>query len=283
MQQELNDRQQQIMELLITEGELRISDLRDRFDVTEMTLRRDLEKMEKLGLLKRTFGGAIPITQTLRERSVRMMAEKMLIGKHAAESAMPGESIFIDGGTTTLQVARYLSPDKGLTVVTNALNVAAVLLDKGIRTIVLGGNALEATSTLVGPLAAEMLSRMAFDRAFLGATGCSFPHGFSNSDPYEAELKRMAIERSAVSCVVIDHTKFGVRSLVSFASLSQVRRIYTDRLPERPGLRDAIAEAGVDVIECEGRPAVGTTVGTEPTDDDSGRSFAIRDRNGDAR
>lgn len=282
MQQELNDRQQQIMEMLIAEGELRISDLRDRFRVTEMTLRRDLEKMEKLGLLKRTFGGAIPITQTLRERSVRMIAEKMLIGKRAAESVMPGESIFIDGGTTTLQVARHLPTDKDLTVVTNALNVAAVLLDKGIRTIVLGGNALEATSTLVGPLAAETLSRMAFDRAFLGATGCSFRHGFSNSDPYEAELKRMAIERAAVSCMVIDHTKFGVRSLVSFASLSEVRRIYTDRFPDLHELREAVAEAGIDVIECEERPAVGIAEENASTDG-GGRTIGNRDGNEGAR
>ena len=167
----LNERQQQIMEMLSREGEVRIRDLKEHFSVTEMTLRRDLEKMEQIGVLKRTFGGAISVTQDVRKRSVKMIEEKIRIGKKAAESVQPGESVFIDGGTTTLQVAKHLPTGIRITVVTNALNVANVLLEKGIRTIVTGGIALETTSTLVGPLAVEAISRMAFDRAFIGATG----------------------------------------------------------------------------------------------------------------
>lgn len=247
----LNERQQQIMEMLSREGEVRISQLKEHFPVTEMTLRRDLEKLEQIGVLKRTFGGAISITQDIRKRSVKMMEEKIRIGKKAAESVQPGESIFIDGGTTALQVAKHLPAGIRITVVTHALNAAHLLVEKGIRTIVTGGIALETTSTLVGPLAVEAISRMAFDRAFIGASGCSVQHGFSNSDPYESELKKMAIERAVEANIVIDHTKFGQCSLVSFADLSKVHGVYTDRLPDDSALLSACKDAGVRLIECE--------------------------------
>jgi DeoR/GlpR family transcriptional regulator of sugar metabolism len=245
----MNERQRQIVDLLTRYGEVRIHDLKERFPVTEMTLRRDLEKLEQLGLMKRTFGGAISVTQSIQERAVRQMDEKLRIGRAAAAAIREGESVFIDGGTTTLQIARHLPAGFAVTVVTNALNVAAALLERRIRTIVLGGMALESTSTLVGPLAVEAIGKMAFDRIFLGATGVSARHGFSNSDLYEAELKRAAIRRAAEVNVTADHTKFGEQVLVSFASLGQVHRLFTDRRPDE-GLQRACEEAGLEIVVC---------------------------------
>lgn len=244
----LNARQQRLLERITIEGEVRISDLKEAFDVTEMTIRRDLEKLEETGSIKRTFGGAIFVGKdiALQERSGILTEEKVRIGRKAAALIQPGESVFIDGGTTTLQVARHITPGMKITVVTNAINVAAELSGKRIPTLMTGGMLLEATHSLVGPTAVQNMEGMAFDRIFLGATGVNIEHGFSNSNIYEAEIKRNAIRQAAETNIVLDHTKFGAKVLVSFAALSGVHRIVTDRLLEG-GLQRACEEAGVQL------------------------------------
>lgn len=244
----LNARQQQMLDHFSQEGELRIAALKETYGVTEMTIRRDLEKLEETGAIKRTFGGAIFVGKdiALQERAGILTEEKARIGRHAAGLIRPGDSIYIDGGTTTLQVAKFLAPGMNITVVTNALNVAAELSGKQIPVLMTGGMLLEATNSLVGPIAAQSLAGMAFDRIFLGATGLNVEHGFSNSNIYEAEIKQIAIRQAAETNIVLDNTKFGAKVLISFASLSGVQRIVTDRLPD-DGLHHACEEAGVQL------------------------------------
>ncbi|WP_079908721.1 DeoR/GlpR family DNA-binding transcription regulator [Paenibacillus sp. 32352] len=246
---QVNQRQQQILDRMALTGEVKIAELKEMFDVTEMTLRRDMEKLEQWGHIKRTFGGAILLGKDieLQERIGVLIEEKMRIGRRAAELVQPGDSIFLDGGSTTLQVARCLAPDRNMTVVTNALNIAAELRGKRIPTIIVGGMMLDATDTLIGPVAANALSTMAFDRAFIGATGMAVKHGFSNSNMYETEIKRIAIAQSAEVNIVMDHTKFGKQDLFSFAALNAVNRLITDSLPDRE-LSDALLEASVEVV-----------------------------------
>lgn len=230
----LNGRQQMMLEQISREGELRIAALKASYPVTEMTIRRDLEKLEETGMIKRTFGGAIFIGKdiALQERAHILTEEKARIGRHAAGLIQAGESIFIDGGTTTLQVAKFIPAGLKIMVVTNALNVAAELSGKQIPVIVTGGSLVEATHSLVGPIAAQSLGSMAFDRVFLGTTGFNFKHGFSNSNMYEAEIKQIAIRQASESTIVLDHTKFGASMLVSFATLSGIDRIVTDQWPD---------------------------------------------------
>ncbi|REE67994.1 DeoR family transcriptional regulator [Paenibacillus taihuensis] len=249
MSMSLNDRQQQLMTMLESTGEVKVAVLKETFGVTEMTIRRDLEKLELAGYVKRTFGGAILASKdaTLEDRSVVMTDEKSRIGRAAAALVQENDSIFIDGGTTTLYVARHLKPGMNITVVTNALNIALELLEKRITTVVTGGMALETTSTLVGPGAAESIGRMAFNRIFLGATGVSAKHGFSNSNMYEAEIKRMAIAQAAEVNVVVDHSKFGAKELFSFAALDTVHRIVCDQEPEQ-SLLEACRESNVELL-----------------------------------
>lgn len=232
------------------EGEVKINELKLLFDVTEMTIRRDLEKLESAGIARRTFGGAIPVGKdvALKVRTGIETEAKIAIGMKAAAIIQPGDSVFIDGGTTTFEIARALKPRMEITVVTNALNVALELLDKKIPTIVAGGMAMEATATLVGPIAAATIGSMAFDRVFLGATGLTASHGFSNSNAYEAEIKKLAISKAAEANVVVDHTKFGEKELFSFAALGQVHRIITDLFPDQE-LREACSAAGVSIVE----------------------------------
>lgn len=245
----VNTRQQQIIDLITTHGEVRVVDLKAHFSVTEMTIRRDLEKLEQLGMIRRTFGGAILVSQdvALRDRAGIYLEEKRAIGKKAASYVQSGEVIYIDAGTTTLQIARYLPNIPSITVVTNALNVASELIERRIPTMIIGGNVMEDTSSVIGPLAIEAIQQMAFDRIFLGATGISTLQGFSNSNLYEAELKRMAIRRSSEVNIVADHTKFGVKSLVSFAEFHQVHRFISNQAPERE-LQTAMRDANLELI-----------------------------------
>ncbi|MDI4643889.1 DeoR/GlpR family DNA-binding transcription regulator [Cohnella hashimotonis] len=251
-QADWNARQRQIHEQIAQSGEVRISELSERYGVTEMTIRRDLEKLEEGGSVRRTFGGAIYVYRdvALQDRTGLYMDEKVRIGRQAASLIAPGESVFLDGGTTTLQIARALRAGQQITVVTNALNIAAELASKQIPTIMTGGMLLESTHSLVGPIAAQSLSGMAFDRAFLGATGLSEAHGFSNSNLYEAEIKRIAVRQARETTVVLDRTKFGARVLVSFAGLADVKRIVTD-LPPDGELARACAEAEVRIEVAE--------------------------------
>ncbi|WP_240420157.1 DeoR/GlpR family DNA-binding transcription regulator [Paenibacillus periandrae] len=244
----INQRQQQILDRMALDGEVKIAELKDMFDVAEMTLRRDLEKLEFIGLLRRTFGGAILVGKdiALQDRTGIMMDEKMSIGQQAAQLVKSGNSIFLDGGSTTLQVAKYLKSDMNITVVTNALNIAAELQAKQIATIVVGGMLLDKTSTLVGPIAAGSIAQMAFDRVFIGTTGVSIKHGFSNSNMHEAEIKRLVIEQASEVNVVMDHTKYGLKDLFSFASLEAIDRIISDRRPDQE-LDRILKEASVQI------------------------------------
>ena len=249
MENFLNERQRQILDMLVAHKEVKIPFLKEKFPVSEMTLRRDLEKLEQNGHLRRIFGGAILVERdiALRERVGVMREEKEKIGKKAADFVLPGESIFIDAGTTTVHVARYLKPEYVNTVVTNGLNVAGELRDRGISTIVIGGNLMDATFSLVGPIAVETISKMAYDRVFLGATGITEEHGFSNSNMHETEVKRAAIQQAGEVNILLDHTKFEAKGLASFAKLNQVHRLITDKLPDPP-LLEGCKKNGLSVV-----------------------------------
>lgn len=249
----LNERQQLIVDQLEVDGEIRISDMKDKFQVAEMTIRRDLEKLEKAGIARRIFGGAILLEKdmALQERLVIMAKEKKIIGRKAASFIKPGDCIFIDGGTTTVEVARALKPGFEITAVTNALNVANELLDKEIHTIVSGGTILKATSTLIGPLAVDTVGSLAYTRVFLGTTGLSAQHGFSNSNMYETEIKKAVIRQGEEVNIVVDSTKYGAKELVSFATLADAHRMITDRRPDADLFR-ACRDAGINIVTAEG-------------------------------
>ncbi len=249
MTMELNVRQEQMLEMLLHQDEVRVAELKDKFQVTEMTIRRDLEKLEQLGLARRTFGGAIAIMreETLHQRNTILLAEKARIGKAAAALLRPGDSVFIDGGSTNLQLARAIPEGCPITVVTNAVHVALELSGKQIPTILTGGRLVEATGSTVGPIVLDNLQQMAFTRVFLGASGISPQHGFSNSNMEETEIKRQAIRRAGEVNVLLDHSKFGQPALFSFAMISEVNRIIADEEPGKDIL-EASRTAGTDIV-----------------------------------
>lgn len=249
----LNKRQEQIAQLLQQFGEVKIAELRSQFHVSDMTLRRDLELLERQGAAYRTFGGAIAVPQRdvdLTERAEYHIEEKANIGRQAAALVLSDQAVFIDSGTTTLHLVKHWPNVRNTTVVTNALNIAVELQRRDVATLIIGGLLREATSSLVGPIAEETLGRMAFDQVFIGAAGFTLEHGFSNSNVFESEVKRTAISRAAEITVLLDHSKFGQRSLASFADLSQVNRVITDRQPSSDVV-EACRQSGVELVIAE--------------------------------
>lgn len=244
------------MDVLKTEARVTVSELANRFRVSAVTVRADLRALGQAGSLVRAHGGAVPVADddgadlTIGIKKSLRHAEKLRIGERAAQIVGPDETIILDSGTTTAQIARVLrrSPPPGLTVVTNALNVAVELATAPrIRVMMLGGVLRPPSRSFVGPEAERTLADMHADRLFLGVDGFDLEGGLTTPDPLEAFLNGLMIAISAEVVVVADSTKFGRRSLSRIAPIDAVRRIVTDTGIDRR-MAAAIADRGIEVI-----------------------------------
>jgi len=224
------------------------------FEVSSATIRRDLRALHEQGLLVRTHGGAVPslldLELPVRYRTSRRQSEKRRIAAAAAQLVPDGAVVGMTGGTTTTEVARTLSDRNGVTVVTNALNIASELvLRSSIRLVVIGGSARPASYELVGPSAELMLSRYHLDIAFIGTDGITLEGGCTTYDEMEAQTDRTFLERAKRVVVTADSSKLGHAAFAHICDLSEVDDLVTD--DEGDGeLLEAIADAGVAVTTC---------------------------------
>ncbi len=231
-----------ILKLLEKEGQISVGELSKHFKVSEVTIRNDLAQLSQQGLLIRTRGGAIwqpplAIDFHLREKLKLHPAEKRRIGHYAAQLVQDGETVILDSGTTTLEIAHALVRQefRQLTVVTNALNIAIVLANHaGIRVIMPGGVMRQNALSLVGPIAESSFQNLYCDRAFIGVDGIVPEEGIYTPNHEEAYLNRLMIAHSRQAVVVTDSSKFGKKSFARIAPLDQLDLIITDRhLPNR--------------------------------------------------
>ncbi len=244
-----------ILKLLEKEGQISVGELSKHFKVSEVTIRNDLAQLAQQGLLIRTRGGAIwqpplAIDFNLREKLKLHPAEKRRIGQYAAHLVTDGETIILDSGTTTLEIAHALvrKDFRQLTVVTNALNIAIVLSNHaGIRVIMPGGVMRQNALSLVGPIAETSLQNMYCDRAFIGVDGIVPDEGIYTPNHEEAYLNRLMIEHSRQAVVVTDASKFGRKSFARIAPLTQLDLIITDR-QLAPRYRKALEEQHIQVV-----------------------------------
>ncbi len=202
--------------------------------VSEATIRRDLEYLEKQGVLERTHGGAI-LSQQMKvepEYAARVLAhpaEKRLIGAAAAQLMEPGDTVFINSGTTTTEVIRHIPAGKHITVVTNNLSAALEVREAGFELILLGGTYYPRSNAVVGHFASENLRRLNANKTFIGADGISLKYGFTVPSNPEAELVRLMIERThGLVIVVADSSKWGVISNFEVARIDEVHLLVTD-------------------------------------------------------
>ncbi len=225
-------RQSEIVDALMRDGFQGVNELAARFAVTASTIRRDLERLEGRHLLRRTHGGAVPVAQDESRRGVQKPlhgAEKSAIGKAMAERILEGQTILLDGGTTTLEVARHLEHQR-LTVVTNDLQVAAEVATRPpIHLAFLGGELLPNTFRMWGPTTEQQLSRFRVDVAIFSADTVA-RDGLYSAGSYEIEQKRLMRSIAKEAFFVADSSKFGREALFKLLDIEDFTAGITDGL-----------------------------------------------------
>jgi DeoR family transcriptional regulator of aga operon len=240
-----------ILERLSENGSIDVDDLVRDLSVSPATVRRDLQSLHEQRLLERTHGGAVAIgglyELPMRHKTELHRDEKTRIARAAAAHVREGMSVALTGGTTTTEVSRMLVHRGQLTVVTNAVNIAAELAVRpNIRLIVSGGVARSASYELVGPLADDALRQLNIEVAFVGVNGITASTGLTTHDEVEARTDRVLVERSARVIVVADGSKVGAAALAIIVGLDPVERLITTPDADADALRE-IRARGVEV------------------------------------
>ena len=226
-----------IIEAVEQRGTVTVTELAAELETSESTVRRDLEKLAAMHRLLKVHGGATRLEDahvvrdlTLSERSELHTAEKDRIVRYAASLVQPDDFVYVDSGSTTRELVACLAETQA-TYVTDSVFHAACLADRGLRVLVLGGEVKAATRAAVGPDAVEMLARYHFTLGFWGANGISAEHGCTTPDRNEAEVKWVALAHTAPGrrFVLADASKFGRVAPVTFAALSDVTVVTTER------------------------------------------------------
>jgi len=248
------ERQLKIRNLLQKNGVVRISELSDLFAVSRNTARRDLKILEDQGFLLLSHGGALlnrqlPMGQTYGEREDRNLEEKVAIGLAAAALIAEGESIILDAGTTTVQIAKALKGRQELTVITNALSIAVELSGAPGLSLVLTGGALnDITKCMAGFHAEQFLSQFHVAKAFISAGGVT-AEGVTNTNTFEVQIKKNMIAAAEKVILVAASGKIGKTSLAPFASITDFDLLITNRDAPPQEIR-RIRERGLEVILC---------------------------------
>jgi DeoR/GlpR family transcriptional regulator of sugar metabolism len=255
------ERRIKVLERIAADQAVEVSSLARDFGVSEMTIRRDLRRLDRDGFVRRTYGGAT--TRVVRAagafevtQSARMLhhaAEKRHIALRAAELTAGARVIFVGVGSTVEQFARLAAPGDGLLVITPSLVVASLFGTRRVQVIMSGGMVRQDELSCVGPAAVECVQRYNTDIAVIGAAGVSARRGITDLDDQEAGVIRAALERTERIVVLADGSKFGDVALSTVVPIERVSAIVTDGSAD-PVEVDRIERAGVEVIMAEAGP-----------------------------
>ncbi len=248
----IEERRQHILSIAQNEGRVRVRDLSKALGISQITIRKDLDHLQAKGLLQRSHGGALPaqpgalFDPSLQEKEKSHHHEKERIGAAAAELVKEGQCVMLDSGTTTTAVAHALKRFSHLTVITNAVNIAAELTGTNFEVILTGGILRKNSFSLVGPLAEDMLAEMHADILFLGVDGFDLDIGLTTPNLLESRVNRAMANGATKVVVVCDSTKFDRRSLSRIVPISALHHVVTDaNLPKR--LVEALQSLNIEV------------------------------------
>ena len=248
------ERRDSIIKIIQSNGKVRVDSLSEKFDVSTVTIRNDLDFLEKKGILHRTHGGALIRKNvyedpTLEEKQKLFQSEKQRIGEKAIEMINDGDSILLDSGTTAMEVAQRLSGKKNLTIMTNAINIALKLGSFEDLNVMLTGGVLRKESfSLVGPEAEATISNYFFDKLFLGVDGLEIKNGLTTPNPMEAQLNRTMVERAQQVIAIADSSKFGRHSFSYICDVDVISTIITDKKISSH-FESEFARRNIDVIK----------------------------------
>jgi DeoR family transcriptional regulator, fructose operon transcriptional repressor len=231
---------------------VRLEDVCAQLGVSPATVRRDLDELERGGVVRRVHGGAVSVESRLDEeplfadKTAIAAREKHRIATAALAYVQPGDTIYLDGGSTVLELARLLRERTNLTVVTNSLQAAHELAGHGPRLILIGGELRRRSQALVGPLTRLVLQELHLDKAFMGTIGFAPKEGLTTTDPSEAFTKEMVIGQARQIIVLADSSKAGK---VSFASAGRWDRVHVLITDKPLDFIKELARKGIKVIQ----------------------------------
>ncbi len=250
------ERQKRIMELLVSEGAVSVSKLSVELEVTEETVRRDLEKLEKQGSLKRTHGGAVPADEnntyeaSLEKRKATNIEEKQRIAKLAAREVKEGDTIFLDASTTTFFMAKELKLMRNITVITNSLRVIVELDGTEYIKVISVGGVLSNNQSFVGTLAENSIAEnYVASKVFFSSKGITSAVGILESNEQECGIKQKMLKNSKYKYYLCDNSKMGGVGFVKLAQLDEIDCLITNDEPDEE-LMQRLEELEVKVI-CE--------------------------------
>ncbi|QCJ43118.1 DeoR/GlpR transcriptional regulator [Bacillus sp. S3] len=217
------ERHRMILQLLKDKNIVKIQEIMELTNSSESTIRRDLSQLEEQKFLKRIHGGAQRLQGKLQEPSMmekasKNLQEKRLVAQYAASLVEEGDCIYLDAGSTVIEMIEFL-PNKDIVVVTNGLMHVSSLLTKGISTYIIGGMIKQRTNALIGRGALASLDLYRFDKCFIGVNGIHPQFGFTTPDQEEALVKQKAVSLAREAYVLADHTKFAE---ISFAKIADI-------------------------------------------------------------
>ena len=246
-------RQAHIMEVLIKEESMSVSELAELLDVSSVTIRKDLNELEQAGKLYRSHGKAriinpFTLNRSVSEKEKMAPEQKDAIGREAAKLIDRDDSIIIASGTTVHALARNIKPIHRLTVVTASLQVSVILSqDESNDIIQLGGMLRHSSLSVVGQYSKSILENCSFSKLFIGVDGIDFNYGFTTTDMREAELNQQMMRAAQKVIVLADSTKFGRRGFAKIGNIEDIDMIITDS-GINPNVVKQIEEHGIEVI-----------------------------------
>ena len=251
------DRRSEIVRYLQSQRRASTRALSERFDVSEVTIRHDLTKLEEQGWLTRVHGGAEIAPRLQREqpfviRQQMHAAEKEEIAQAAAATILPGETIILDGSTSAYHLALQLHNIPDLRIVTNNLYaVSALASKKDAEVVLIGGVVRTETATVVGGPAEDMLAGLYADKGVFSAAGLTPERGLTDADIREVQVKRVMIDAVAQVNVLLDASKFGQQAFLTYASLSDIDFLFTDeKVPAEYG--ELFREHNIQLVLADG-------------------------------
>lgn len=244
-------RQTQITDLVEQAGAVTVAELNTRLNVSEATIRRDLDELDRRGLLRRTHGGAMRAADgehepPIHQRKTEQKAEKERIGRRAASLVADGQTIFLGSGTTVEAMLPFLAEREGLTVITNSLPVVNNLAGR-LDLIVIGGLFRNTEHSMVGHIAEAAIRELRADLVFMGMRGIDPTHGFTSDYLPEALTDRAILQIAPRRVILADHTKFGRVCAVYLAPVSAVEVVISDS-HLAPAMAVAMREKGIEII-----------------------------------
>ena len=228
------ERRTQILQIIRSAGRVKVNLLTKRFKTSAVTIRNDLNELHQRGLVLRSHGGAVLPEKILRESPVheRLMAysdEKRRIGAMAVSLIHDGETIILDSGTTTLEIARQMKKLQGLQVITNGVNIAAELLDaRDLQVFIVGGTVRGESASISGRFTEEMFDQFSADKLFLSGAGCDLDFGVSGANLEETMVNRAMLRISREIILVADSSKFSKRSMTRIAPFAEIDTVISD-------------------------------------------------------